>query len=354
MSGQYGRAPRALYYFLLIFIVLLQRQNWLVAGAAASCLIIGGSASIHAFILTSILSLGKTSTPNGVVQLPNSTMVTVRALVTDLDSDATLAIVGSGFLIALPMAIWSAEFRRPGIVQILVMWTLLMFAGIICCLINLYAINGSSSGPLRQLRFCTPGYQDTLPYNGDPISVIHGTWNETVWAYFNGDGALTPSCLYPCLNARELLRQPGDAQVVKFPDVRSPDSVYHWTIEIFAAIVYGCVPLSILLGFALVILRLRGDKLTGWASIDPEKPLRRQVPTFLKWTIKIYGYILTPFVFVVFLVWVEWIISFDLQSESMQLVGQWTPLLGAVLVFVAAFIGRLWPERDIRVSGPVP
>lgn len=59
----------------------------------------------------------------------------------------------------------------------------------------------------------------------------------------------------------------------------------------------------------------------------------------------------------------EWIIWTDLQSEEMQLVGQWAPLVGVGLVLVAAFVGKYWPrgrrfllrfrERrvDVRRSG---
>jgi hypothetical protein len=121
MSGHYGRAPRVLYYALLLFVIGFRRQNWLTAGAAAHCLTFGGSAAIHAWILASTLSLGTASVPDGVVQLPNFTKVTVKAVAVDLDSDATLAIVGSGFLIVIPMALWSAQFRHSGAVPILVM-----------------------------------------------------------------------------------------------------------------------------------------------------------------------------------------------------------------------------------------
>src|SRR5436305_124904 len=85
MSGQYGSAPRALYYTLLLFIVVLRRQNWLTAGAAASCLTFGGSAAIHALILAPILSLGHPPLPDGVVSLSNFTDVAVKVVAMDLD-----------------------------------------------------------------------------------------------------------------------------------------------------------------------------------------------------------------------------------------------------------------------------
>lgn len=97
MSGQYGRAPRALYYCLLLFVILFRRQDWLTAGAAAFCLTFGGSAAIHAMILAPMLSLGKPPILDGIISLPNSTNLKISPLATDLDPDATLAIVGTDF-----------------------------------------------------------------------------------------------------------------------------------------------------------------------------------------------------------------------------------------------------------------
>ncbi len=272
MSGQYGRAPRGLYYALLVFVIVLRRQDWLTAGAAAACLTYGGSAAIHALILAPMLSLGTTAVTSGFVQLSNSTLVKVEAaLVTDLDSDATLAIVGAGFLIVMPMAIWSGNFRHSGAIPILVMWILLMFIGMVCCIIVLYAVDGSSTGPLRQFRFCSLGYNDTLPFSGNSVNVVSNSWNETVWSYFSSQDPLSPACFYPCLNASELLRQPGDARVVEFLDINASKPEY-WGIELISAIVYGCVPLSIVFSLALLMLRLRGHTSTGW-DFDSTKVL---------------------------------------------------------------------------------
>jgi hypothetical protein len=318
----------------------------LTAGAAAYCLTFGGSAAIHALILAPILSLGTTSVPPGVVELPTFEKITVHALATDLDSDATLAIVGTGFLIIIPMAIWSAQFRHSGAVPILVLWILLMFVGMVCCITNLYAVDGSSNGPLRQYRFCSSDYNDTLPYSTNPVNVINNNWNDTVWSYFSSENAPSPSCLYPCLSAIELLRQPGDPKVIPFLDIH-PGSALYWGIDIVSAIIYGCVPLSMLFSFVILFLRLRGHKPAGWNfDIIEASGWKGKLPHFLNWAITIYSKILTPFVFVVFLVWVEWVILYDLQSEEMQLVGQWAPLVGAGLVFIAAVVGRYWPRFE--------
>jgi hypothetical protein len=267
----YGRAPRGLYYALLLFVILLRRQDWLTAGAAAACLTYGGSAAIHAMILTPILSLGRTAVPNGVVQLSNSTQVKVdAALVADLDSDATLAIVGAGFLIAMPMAIWSAQFRHSGAVPILVMWILLMFIGMVCCMTILNPVESSSTGPLRQFRFCNLGYNDTLPFSGNSINVVNNSWNDTVWSYFSNQYSSSPGCFYPCLNASGLLRQPGDARVIESLDI-NPSKPIYWGIELISTIIYLCVPLSIAFSLTILVLRLRGYASAGWDFDSSEK-----------------------------------------------------------------------------------
>lgn len=69
ISGQYGNAPRALYYFLLLFVVLFRRKDWLTAGAAGFCLTSGGSAAIHA-ILLSFSKPGHAQGVDGVIRVP--------------------------------------------------------------------------------------------------------------------------------------------------------------------------------------------------------------------------------------------------------------------------------------------
>ena len=308
MSGLYGRAPRVLYYTLLLFVIGFRRQDWLTAGAAAYCLTFGGSAAIHALVLAPVLSLGTTSVPDGVVQLPDFSKVTVDALAADLDSDATLAIVGTGFLIVVPMAIWSAHFRHSGAVPILVLWILLMFVGMVCCMTNLYAVNGSSTGPLRQFRFCSAGNNDSLPYSGEQINIVNESWNDTVWSYFNGQKT-NQGCIYPCLNAIEFLRQPDDLRVIEFFNIQPPSPLY-WGMDIASAIIYGCVPLNMIFSFTILVLRLRGHKSTRSAiDINQTSGWKIQFLHFMLWAIDIYGKILTPFVFIVFLIWAEWIIS---------------------------------------------
>ncbi|KAG4423920.1 hypothetical protein IFR04_002915 [Cadophora malorum] len=346
MSGQYGRAPRALYYFLLVFVSIVRKENWLTAGAAATCLTFGGAAAIHAIILASYLSLGKSSIQDGPMLLPNSSTVPVAALATDLDSDATLAIVGTGFLIVVPLALWSANFKHAAAAPILVLWTLLMSIGMIASMINLYSVDGSSSGPLKQFRFCKLGYNDTLPFGGSSATVIDGSWNDTVWSHFeklNQDSASAPSCIYPCLTTSQRLRHPDSLAVIQFFDLQPSDPLY-WGMNVVAAIIYGCVPLSIFICVIILVLQLRGHDLEWDFESGPETSWKTRLKNISIGAINGYGKIMSPFVFIVFLVWVEWIISYDLQAESMKEIGQWAPLVGFALALIAAVVGKYWPE----------
>jgi hypothetical protein len=201
MSGQYGRAPRVLYYALILFVIVFTRQDWLTAGAAAICLTYGGSAAIHALLLAPSLALARPSAPDGIVTTTNGSDISVKALAIDLDADATLAILGAGFITVIPMAIWSAQFRHSGAVPILVLWIKLMTAGMICNMVFLQRVNRSCLDPLLQYRFCTLGYNDTLPFSGNPITPTNNNWNDTIWTFFTNSTIKLPSCIYPCLSS---------------------------------------------------------------------------------------------------------------------------------------------------------
>jgi hypothetical protein len=56
--------------------------------------------------------------------------------------------------------------------------------------------------------------------------------------------------------------------------------------------------------------------------------------------------IIVPLLLVAFSIQAEWTISYDLQSEEIQLVGQWAPLVGVALVLIAAFVGKYWPKGE--------
>lgn len=403
MSGQYGRAPRFLYYGLLLFVVLLQKQDWLTAGAAAACLTYGGCAAIHALILASTLSLGHTNVPDESVLLANGTVVYVRALATDLDSDATFALVGAGFLVIVPMALWSVRFKLSSAVPILVLWTFLMSIGMVASMTNFfYTMYGLSPRPLAQFRFCTLGYNDSFPISSNAINAINNSWNETIWTYFNSSENSFEGCYYPCLSASSQLHQSGDAKVVAFDtkDYSGSMHVHRLLVISFAFFymfvsLYSCCmllsfrlnyilfenwhfgnqamilrlrglrfldfdvefrelivrlrrgerPANMQLEFGLIVDRLRGDLDTNTTSgaITFCILCAHRLLAFSNWINILYSKIVMWIVFPVFLILIEvLVISYDLHSESMGMVGQWAPLVGAGLTFVAAIVEKYW------------
>lgn len=336
MSGQYGRAPRVLYYALILFVIGFRRQDWLTAGAAAVCLTYGGSAAIHALLLAPSLALARPSVPDGIVTRTNGSDITVKALAIDLDADATLAIVSAGFVAIIPMALWSAQFRRSGAVPIFVLWTILMFAGMICSVVVLYRANGSGTGPLLQYRFCTPGYIDTLPFSGNPTTSTNNNWNETIWTYFTNSTIKSPSCVYPCLSSTDFLRQAGDLRVIEAFDIKFASPLY-LGMSILAIMIWLLIPI-----FSVMIFVLRLYSSTS-SSIPLHSPFYSLKD---KWNraCSFYGKGFILVFFVIFLISTEFFIGMDLQSEEMQLVGQWAPLVGVGLVLVAALVGKYWPR----------
>ena len=57
VSGQYGAISRWVYYALLLFGIIAQRETWLIAGALATAMSYSATAAVHAILLAA-------STPN--------------------------------------------------------------------------------------------------------------------------------------------------------------------------------------------------------------------------------------------------------------------------------------------------
>jgi hypothetical protein len=222
-------------------------------------------------------------------------------------------------LIVIPMALWSAQFRHSGAVPILVLWIILEFAGMICSMAVLYGVNGSGTGPLLQYRFCTPGYNDTLLFTGDPIIPINNNCNETIWTYFTNSAIKPPSCIYPCLSSTDFLRQAGDLHGVEFVDIKPRSSLY-WGMHILAVIIWVCVPLTIIFSVTILVLRLRGYNSTSlYISLSSRfHGFKDKELDILMRVLNFYGKVLIPVVFVIFLIFVEWIIWTNLQSEQIH------------------------------------
>jgi hypothetical protein len=159
-------------------------------------------------------------------------------MVWDSDVDAVLAIVGVSFLVIAPMQAWSSTFNKSEAKAILLLWSLLLFIGMVCALIAdeyIWVVG------FPQLRFCPLTSNDTLPItnsaSGDPTILwdpydIYQT-NRTLAKYFaNSTNGLATSCIYSCFGYTSSLRDPTDIVAKPLELVTSSTSTMTWTFYV--------------------------------------------------------------------------------------------------------------------------
>ena len=108
ISGTYGLLPRLLYYATLVLAIFGRSQEWLVIGALASALTYAGTAAIHAMALC------------------NS-----RQVVFDLDIHGAWAVLSTGALAYITLINWSTTLRNSRARMVMVCWGLLVGVGLI-------------------------------------------------------------------------------------------------------------------------------------------------------------------------------------------------------------------------------
>jgi hypothetical protein len=253
VSGQYCYAPRILYYVLIAAVVFIRKHAWLATGAAAYVMTYAAAASVHAVILCGIHASSTPLIDDSPVELGHANYIWIRGRVLDLDTDATLAIVGVGFLMLLPMAVFSTTFQKSEAKPILAVWGILMLVGTICCLITLYTVDTTSNGPFRQTRICTAAEHSilSLPSSFSQTSFRGRDWNSTIHEFFSKQSTATGDCFYPCVYSSQILRSRSDITLITFPEAQ-PGSKMYWAFKLLSAIVYACVPLYIVGGFVLL------------------------------------------------------------------------------------------------------
>jgi hypothetical protein len=107
VSGTYGVLPRFLYYLTLVLAIFGRSQEWLVMGALASALTYAGTAAIHAM-----------------------TMCTSRKVVFDLDIQGAWAILSTGALAYITLINWSTTLRNSRARIVILCWGILVGVGL--------------------------------------------------------------------------------------------------------------------------------------------------------------------------------------------------------------------------------
>jgi hypothetical protein len=328
-------------------------------------------ASIHALALVCIRYQLFASGPEFVtVDASTNLQLPVWPSAWDNDCDGVLSAVGASFLILTPMQTYSSIFKHASAEtkSLLFMWGLLLLVGMIAALVNEEYI-GVWSFP--QLRFCPPGYNDTLPFASTGPSLLTGCWNETVWRTVGNSSNMiySTSCLYPCFNTAWSLKDTGELLAISRYKTEPTNTKAAWIVNV---IVYTLITTSGLCTLTVFFTQFFGYKTL---RIFPRHDLRQILGTtdYLRWSavqklvklpldfvcrvskdgaiqmfmtrpgskrstviticftigslylkvIDIYAHIMSPIAFVIFIVWIEWCITTDIEGETLRHIGQW-------------------------------
>ena len=421
ISGGYGPTPRYIFYTLALFAILKRRSAWVVTAALGSVMTYSATAAVHAVVLVAIRTkmvpqhvmdkwfsvLAAGSTKSGVRDIsdPNALWLPIVPMAWDNDGDPVLAIVGTAFLVLLPMQLWSSTFKRSEAKTVLVMWSALLFVGTVCALINAAYVN---LWAFPQLRFCPPGLNDTFPFtnNGPSISdvpldlVDTYYWNRTVYNYFKGsDEQLSSICIYPCFSSSWPLRDATEITVLSHSTGGLFDSNTGWwiLIAVYAVVCSSCI--SSLTVFAIDSSNRSSSLLNSWISgisgrtLGLLRPIYKRTvskPLFAasilcswrkpntqpeteseKWLtyvanrmrrqrevlasarrlyfqiVSFYARLVSPIALLFFVTWIEWFILVnDPGGETIRHVGQWGALVAFLIIGLAAFVGRFSLAED--------
>lgn len=392
ISRSYSRTPRWIYYLLIFLAVVIRRHEWIEGAIMNYVMMYSAVASVHALALVCIRYQLFASGPEFVtVDLSTNLNLPVWPSAWDNDCDGVLSAVGASFLILTPMQTYSSIFKHASAEtkSLLFMWGLLLFVGMIAALVNEEYI-GVWWFP--QLRFCPPGYNDTLPFVSTGPSMLIGSWNQTVWGTVGNSSIMTytTSCIYPCFNTTWSFKDTSELLAISRYKTESTNTTTAWTINI---IVYVLITTSGLCTLTVCITQFFGYE---HLELFPRRDVKQVLGTtgYLRWSTNqklvklplsflyrlsngrtteihmtrtdskrsivikifftigllylkvndIYAHIMSPIAFVLFIAWIEWCISTDIEGETFHHIGQWGAIIAAVLAVLASLITRFNSE----------
>lgn len=415
ISTIYNSCPRYLFYALLLATCVTRWTGWVMNVFLGTAAAYAGTAAIQAFIMVSSYQAPQDPGPVDIpyvsansslrnefpslVTETNHVMVSPASL--ELDSDAVLAIVVTGYLVFLPLQCWSRILTHDRARNLLFyLWHALMLAGSICALI--YAAKVPKISP--QYMFCFP---DLAPYSdtsndGWQASWRTSTWNDSVWATFSNVSRwnqLGDICFNPCFNTTQILRKPSSLHSATADgDFHIATSHNFWKKVIYShRYIYSLIILCLILNCLLLTYRflpyrsripsaqimvIWKERKTIWKSFKDEVCDAMKLPTnldnndedsgptniktsvrhrmrqilsrrFLKSFLHmlvdatilfgiLFSMIFSPFTIFAFVVWIEIQIYNDGPSEETpSQVGQWAYLTSLALLLISAAILKL-------------
>lgn len=415
ISTIYNSCPRYLFYALLLATCVTRWTGWVMNVFLGTAATYAGTAAIQAFIM---VSSHQTPQDPGPVNIPylsaNSSLrkdfpslitetdhVMVSPASLELDSDAVLAIVVTGYLVFLPLQCWSRILTHDRARNLLFyLWHALMLAGSICALVYAAKLPKTPS----QYMFCFP---DLAPFgdtsnDGWQASWRTSTWNNSVWDTFSNISRwnqIGDICFNPCFNSTQILRKPSSLHSATADgDFKVATSRSFWKKVLYShRYIYSLIILCLILNCLLLTYRflpyrsripsaqimvIWKQRKTIWKDFkdevcgamkppsnlanDEEDPgstnertsvchRTRHIFTcrFLKSFFHVlvdaailfgilFSMIVSPFTIVAFVVWIEIQIYNDGPSEETpSQVGQWAYLTSLALLLISAAILKL-------------
>lgn len=415
ISTIYNSCPRYLFYALLLATCVTRWTGWVMNVFLGTAAAYAGTAAIQAFIMVSSYQAPQDPGPVDIPYVSaNSSLrnefpslvtetdhVVVSPASLELDSDAVLAIVVTGYLVFLPLQCWSRILTHDRARNLLFyLWHALMLAGSICALV--YSAKIQKISP--QYMFCFP---DLAPYSdtsndGWQASWRTSTWNDSVWDTFSNISRwnqLGDICFNPCFNTTQILRKPSSLHSATADgDFHVATSHSFWKKVIYShGYIYSLIILCLILNCLLLTYRflpyrsripsaqimvIWKERKTIWQSFKDEVSYAIKLPTnldnneedpgpannktsvwhrmrqilsrrfirsFLHVLVDVailfgilFSMIVSPFTIVAFVVWIEIQIYNDGPSEETpSQVGQWAYLTSLALLLISAAILKL-------------
>ncbi|KAH8694265.1 hypothetical protein BGW36DRAFT_463821 [Talaromyces proteolyticus] len=283
ISTIYDSCPRYLFYSLLLASCVTRWTGWLADVFLGTAATYAGTAAFQSFIL--VASPAKQHYP-GPVTIPyissamqqndtrlssddfpalviNADQVMVQPAALELDADAILAIVVTGYLVFLPLQCWSRVLSHNRARNILFcLWNALMLAGSICALVYWPTLQRTP----KQYMFCYPDIPpfETTTSDGWQDTWRTSTWNESVWSTFSNMtkfDQLGDICYNPCFNTTQILRQQTSLASAVVSDSYNRQAVGNdnnfWDRVIYSRrYIYTLIVLCVILNCVLMTLKV--------------------------------------------------------------------------------------------------
>lgn len=333
----------------------------------------------------------------------------------ELDIDPITAIVVTAYLVGLPLQIWSRTMRSSIIIRyMLLLWNLCMLAGTISALVAWPKTN--LEAPQFRFCYTGYLDPTSMNSDGWNTSYWKGDWNSTTWNIFANPSTvwqqLSNNCIYPCFNTSQAIRQSSSLKAVvttpttKFAKLHNSQ---HETDDVFQPLIYTSIIAFSAAQFFLYLVsmfrlgseamrrpihephrlwrhrkdvwqQLRSDMSRSWMFLRALSPwprtskrepdsathtsgspsrrhnfiaLLRLIVDVLALLTLVAGIVISPMLVVAFICWIEWYIRNDgSTNETINQVGQWSPLVSIGVVLFAAvvyqFKGKLASKSELR------